>query len=171
MWTRLDQVFISKHSTDLIIACNTEPSKRGINSDHLPILTKLDLATTIIKESATHNFREVDWEEFNKELGKNLAVIEPAVTIRMQYQLNDSCNKLMTAIQTTISKVVLITRINAKSKHWWIKELTKLRRQADNLGRTASKLSHLPYHHLHAEHAAAVKLYHSTLKTTKRQHW
>jgi Endonuclease-reverse transcriptase len=127
MWTRLNQVFISEHSTDLITACNTEPSKRGINSDHLPILTKLDLATTITKESATHNFREVDWEEFNKELGKNLVVIESAVTIYTQYQLNESCNKLMTAIWTTISKVVLVTCINAKSKHWWTKELTKLR--------------------------------------------
>lgn len=68
-------------------------------------------------------------------------------------------------------KVVPITRISAKSKHWWTKELTTLRRQADKLEQKASKLSHLPYHHLHTEHTAVVKLYHTTLKYTKKQHW
>ena len=52
-----------------------------MNTDHLPILTKINLATPIAKESATHNFRYVDWLEFNKELKKNLSDIGPAVTI------------------------------------------------------------------------------------------
>ena len=170
-WTRLDQVFITEHSLDLVTICNTVASKRGISTDHLPILTKLDLATAISEESTTHNFRDVDWEEFNKELEKRLTELGPAVTIRTQYQLNEACNRLTKALQDTISKTVPVTRINAKSKRWWTKELTKLRRQADKLGRKASKLSHLPYHHVHAEHASAAKSYRDTLETTKKQHW
>jgi ribonuclease HI len=171
LWTRLDQVFISDHSTDLIIMCDTTTKERGTNTDHLPILTKLNLATPIAEEKATHNFRDVDWLEFNRELEKNLLEIGPAVTIRTQYQLNDECNKLTKALQNTISKAVPISRICAKSKRWWTRELTMLRRQADKIGRKASKLSHLPYHHLHVEHTAAVKLYRDTLETTKKQHW
>jgi len=170
-WTRLDQVFISDHSLDLVIMCDTVTSKRGVNTDHLPILTKLDLATALAEENTTHNFRDVDWIKFNKELERQLAELGPAVTIRTQYQLDDACSKLTKTIQDTITKVVPTTRINTKTKRWWTKELTTLRRQADKLGRKASKLSHLPYHHLHAEHTAAVRIYHTTLEYTKKQHW
>jgi len=59
-WTRLDQIYISDHSTNLINECNTVTLQRGINTNHLPILTKLDLATPIAEESAIHNFRDID---------------------------------------------------------------------------------------------------------------
>jgi Endonuclease-reverse transcriptase len=72
MWTRLDHVFISEHSMDLVTVCDTLTSKRGINSDHLPILTKLNLATEIMEESTSRNFRDVDWEEFKNELERQL---------------------------------------------------------------------------------------------------
>jgi hypothetical protein len=32
-WSRLDQVFLSDHSENLLIACNTETEHRGINTD------------------------------------------------------------------------------------------------------------------------------------------
>ncbi len=67
-WSRLDQVYISDHSTDLVNMCDTLTEQRGISTDHLPIITKLDLATPIMEESAMHNFREVDWEQFSKRL-------------------------------------------------------------------------------------------------------
>lgn len=100
--------------------------------------------------SNTHNFRDVDWKEFNKELKERLSELGP---------------------MDTIKKAVPLTRINAKSKRWWIKELTMLRKQADILGRKSSKLSHLPYHHVYEEHTRTAKLYHKTLDATKKQHW
>jgi exonuclease III len=36
-WSRLDHVFISEHSENLLIACDTQLEQRGINTDHLPI--------------------------------------------------------------------------------------------------------------------------------------
>jgi ribonuclease HI/exonuclease III len=171
MWTRLDHVFISDHSLELISVCDTVTSKRGINTDHLPILTKLNLDTATAEETTTHNFRDVDWEEFNNELQKQLTSTCPVTNINTQTQLNSACDKLTKALQNTIQKTVPISRICSKSKRWWTKELTTLRRQADKLGRKASKLSHLPYHYLHAEHSAAVKVYRTTLENTKRQHW
>jgi len=42
-WSRLNQVFLSEHSNDLLTSCNTQPEVRGINTDHLPILTELSL--------------------------------------------------------------------------------------------------------------------------------
>src|SRR5712672_4209163 len=170
-WSRLDQVFISEHSTELLTVCDTVTSERGVSTDHLPILTKLDLATSTAEERITHNFRDVDWKDFNKELEKRLVELGPAVTIHNQYQLDKACSELTKAIQNTITQTVPITRISAKSKRWWTKELTLLRRQADKLGRKSSKLSHHPFHHAHAEHADAVKLYRNTIETMKMQHW
>ena len=171
MWTRLDQVFISKQSMELITVCDTLSSKRGIKTDHLPILTKLNLATPLMEENITHNFRDVDWDNFNKELKRLLEATSPVTPITSQRQLNSACETLTKALQDTIAKVIPINRICSKSKRWWTRELTMLRQQADKLGRKASKLKQFPFHYLHAEHAAAVKLYHNTLENTKRQHW
>lgn len=118
LWTRLDQVFITEHSLELINSCDTAASKRGINTDHLPILTTLNLAATLSEESITHNFRDVDWEEFNKELSRQLATASPVVTINTRRQLTSACDTLTKAIQETISKVVPRSRICAKSKRW-----------------------------------------------------
>ena len=170
-WTRLDQVFISDHSLELIKVCDVIASKRGINTDHLPILTSLNLATTISEASVTHNFRDVDWEEFNRELTKQLNASTPVAPINTQSQLNSACTTLTKALQDTITKAVPVNRICAKTKRWWTKELTLLRRKADKLGRNASKLKHLPHHHIHAEHTDAVRKYRNTLETTKKQHW
>jgi len=57
-WSRLDQVFILDHSTNLVNTCDMVTSLRGINTDHIPILTKIDLATPIAEVNTTHNFRE-----------------------------------------------------------------------------------------------------------------
>jgi exonuclease III len=59
-WTRLDHIFISDHSLDSIISCNTRLEFRGIKTDHLPIVTELDLEILVTEQSSVCNFREVD---------------------------------------------------------------------------------------------------------------
>ena len=105
-WSRLDQVFLSKHSENLLITCNTQMESRGINMDHLPIRTELSLEASTIKVMSTQNFREVDWEEFGKVLERHLAELQPPTKITMQRQLDKHCSKLTTAIQSTMSKQV-----------------------------------------------------------------
>jgi endonuclease/exonuclease/phosphatase family metal-dependent hydrolase len=68
LWSRLDQVFISIHSENMLITCDTLLDQRGINTDHLPILTELNLRANIVEEGEIPNFRNVDWEDFCKEL-------------------------------------------------------------------------------------------------------
>jgi exonuclease III len=59
-WTRLDQVFISNHSTDLIEFCDMETRFRSIKTDHLPMVTKLNLTAPIVEVTPSHNFHKVD---------------------------------------------------------------------------------------------------------------
>jgi hypothetical protein len=74
-------------------------------------------------------------------------------------------------IQKVIEDQVPKTRITTKSKRWWTKELTQLRRQADKLGRQAYRRQSEPEHEIHAKHKEAVKRYDKTLSYTKKQHW
>ena len=71
-WTRLDQVFISDHSLDLIEGCETIPSFQCIKMDHLPIITKLSLTLTNSQPAVYRNFQEVDWESFQGTIVSHL---------------------------------------------------------------------------------------------------
>ena len=170
-WSRLDQVFISDHSDNLLISCDTLADHMGINMDHLPILTELNLAANSTTTDPTPNFRNVDWEEFRETLAEYLSALQPAVKITEQRHLDRSCASLMEAIQYTIHDRVPKTTITTKSKRWWTKELTQLRWQSEKLGRQSYKLRGSPDHAIHTEHKEAVKRYDKTLQYTKRQHW
>jgi endonuclease/exonuclease/phosphatase family metal-dependent hydrolase len=45
-WTRLDHVFLSDHLFDSLLSCKALADNLSPNTDHLPILTALDLNLT-----------------------------------------------------------------------------------------------------------------------------
>jgi len=67
-WSRLDQEFLSDCSDVTLIACDMLPEERGINMDHLPILTELDLTIATIVAEPVLNFWNTNWEDFRTEL-------------------------------------------------------------------------------------------------------
>ena len=170
-WTRLDQVFISEDHLDTITACEALANAPGINTDHLPILTSLDLDLTRAPINPPKNFRNVDWEKFEETLSDKLNRLPPPATIRSSGELNNACNVLTEAIQETIADKVPTTGLGIKAKRWWSKELKKLRQMANNKGRKASKYKDWPEHHLHMERWEAHKIFHKSLEYAKRQHW
>ena len=170
-WTRLDNVFISDHSLDAVLSCDTIPEQRGTCTDHLPVLTKLDLNTTVLPPRTTHNFRNMDWVKFRNTLTEKLTQLHTPNPINTQNQLDKSCTDLTNAIQSTINADVPTTTLTPMSKRWWTKELTTLRREAKRLGRQAYKFRDKPFHYSHAIYEDADKLYHRTLKSTKLNHW
>ena len=170
-WSRLDQVFISDHSENIVITCNTQTDQWGINTDHLPILTSLNLSIGTEETNEFPNFREVDWGEFQVELGRQLGKLPPAEPINSQCQLDNACAGLTKAIQKTIDTEVPMSTITPKSKRWWTKELTQLRRAANKLGRQSYRNRSDANHAIHNEHSAMVKKYRNTLDHTKSHHW
>jgi hypothetical protein len=105
-WLRLDQVFISEEHMDAIISCKALSHTPGINTDHLPILTTLDLDLARALSNPLKNFRNVDWEEFDKALSKKLNELSPPSRIHTPGELEATCSKLMEAIQDTINNKV-----------------------------------------------------------------
>ncbi|KIK42775.1 hypothetical protein CY34DRAFT_58596, partial [Suillus luteus UH-Slu-Lm8-n1] len=76
-WTRPDNVFCTDHTSDSSLSCTTNPALRGPATDHLPILSVLDLEVPIATVEEKHNFRETDWEEFNDHLAIELNKFPP----------------------------------------------------------------------------------------------
>ena len=170
-WTRLDHVFLSEHSFDMLLSCEVLADELTLNTDHLPIITKLDLTLAKAPSKSLANFRNVDWEKFRKTLEGQLRTLGLPRTIRNQGELDIECSRLTNALQNTIQSVVPTTELCPKSRRWWTKELTDLRREASRLGRKASKLKDRPNDPTHSESAKAKKAYEKAIEYNKKHHW
>jgi len=160
-------VFLSTHSNEALISCDTLPGQRGINTDHLPILTELKLEVASRLTEAIQNFRAVNWEDFKLELQKQLDKTPKPTCITNQVQLDARCKELTDALQEAIRTEVPTDEPTSKSKRWWTKELSLLRVHANKLGRMAYKLRGIPDHRIHKDHKIAKKKYQNTIKVTK----
>ena len=78
-WTRPDNVWCTSHTSDLIINCDTNPGLQGPNTDHLPILTTLDMPLVRNTPRPTRNFHAADWAKFTDHL-TNLLNASPLLT-------------------------------------------------------------------------------------------
>ena len=170
-WTRLDHVFLSEHSFDALISCEVPTDTLGPNTDHLPVVTTLDLTLSKAPARNTANFRNVDWEKYRNTLKAKLQAIGPTRAIRNQGDLDQECSKLTKALQDMTKNVVPFTEIGPKSRRWWTLELTQLRRDANRLGRKASKLEDRPDDPAHTESDKAKKAYNKAIEFNKRNHW
>jgi len=170
-WSRLDHVFISEESLGVLIACNALTDHRGINTDHIPILTELNLGVATNVAKPIPNFKDVDWDEFCKTLANFLGPDQPEEQITSQRQLDKRCSSLIEAIQNTIREQVPVTAITSKSKRWWTRELMQMHKQANLSGRQSFICCNKPEHAVHIQHKAEKKRYDSKLEYNKKQHW
>ena len=59
-WMRLDNVFCSNTLGDKVITCTTDPHLRGPGTDHVPILTTLELPVEWVASTPSYNFQAVE---------------------------------------------------------------------------------------------------------------
>lgn len=115
-WTRLDQVFVTKHTMDRILICKTRTHQRGLNTDHIPIVMRIDASLGRTESAKTKNFRDVDWKEFCSTLEKQLLGFGIPRRLRSLKEVNRECDRLTKAIQNTRAQVVPTTTICPHSK-------------------------------------------------------
>lgn len=60
-WMRLDQVYMLENTLDTLISCETQCNDRGLNTDHVVIVTKLDVTMCRTLETVSNNFRNIYW--------------------------------------------------------------------------------------------------------------
>ena len=74
-------------------------------------------------------------------------------------------------MQETIQKEVPTTDLGPKSKRWWTKELTQLRREASKLGQIASNKEVNSEDPIHTVSKKAKKAYEKAIEYNKKHHW
>ena len=82
-WTRVDNVFATHNTEPLVVACNTDPRQQGPGTDHVLVLTTLDLKILVAAAAMSHrNFRAADLAEvspnINGPIGEHPGSARPA---------------------------------------------------------------------------------------------
>lgn len=170
-WTRPDNVFCTEQTLDLFIRCETDPSNRGPKTDHVPILSVLDLATMRAAPEPRRNFRNTDWEDFNRALQTRLHALGPPTVLATVEEFQTATRNLTHVIQETIDDKVPICRPSPYAKRWWNSELSALRSGLSRLSREAYKHRHHPHHPTHEKLRQARNHYSEAIKKTKAKHW
>ena len=97
-WTRPDNIFCMNHSLETLMLCITDPDQRGPKTDHVPILTHLDLNIPLAPDSDFRNYCDVDWGEFDKYLCDLLSKLPPPHQIEMKEDFQRTARELDEAL-------------------------------------------------------------------------
>ena len=169
-WTRPDNVWCSNHTTDLFTQCDTNPGLRGPNTDHLPIISTVELLTTHAVPKPTRNFRTTDWKKFSEHLTTLLPHIEPR-RLNSEAEFRKALDTINLALKSTIEATVPINKPFPGTKRWWTSKLTDLRRTKNRLANLSHHWRGLPDHSAHQDHQNASKEYAKAIESTKKEHW
>ena len=144
-YTRVDNVFCSEDMLQAFVKCNTDLAQRPNKTDHLPILSTIDITPPDAYYKQRRNFRQMDWEEFTKTLETKLTTLQEPTEIDSAAEFYTKLEALETMIQETIAEHVPITRPCPHSKRWWTKELSEAKAQKQKLARKSyEKRAELP---------------------------
>ena len=137
-WTRPDNVFCSDNLGDKVITCMTDPRLCGPGTDHVLILTTLELPVEQVDSTPSYNFQAVEWDKFHEELARRLLEMPEPGTLDTTSDYETAVSSLTRILQETIGAAVLKSQPSPHSKRWWNKEL-------DTLKKKKKKLSSLSY--------------------------
>ncbi|KAI0055117.1 hypothetical protein BV25DRAFT_1769449, partial [Artomyces pyxidatus] len=160
-WTRVDNVWVSSDLSPHVLQCTTKPDQRPPKTDHVPILTDLDIVFDVATSTPRHNFHMTDWTLFQQTLSSALEAKGRPAEFRTGElaQFETSLRSFMDAVQSAVEKAVPLTQGTPYSKRWWTKELTDLRKRARTAGRRSERHRTDSAHLAHVAFDDARKLY------------
>ena len=170
-WTRPDNVFCTEHTCSTLVSCDTDPDRRGPNTNHLPILTQFDMSLAQAEQTPSRNYREVDWKAFNKTLDKALAKHAPPQLIATKEEFHLYTHHLDEALRSTVESCVPTSRPHPHQKRWWTKDLTRLSEELKHMRKLAYKFRTTPSHECHGLLKEKEKQLDKEIQTAKESHW
>ena len=170
-WTHPDNVFATEHTSLSLISCDTDPENRGPNTDHVPIVTVLDLTPPASDDTPSWNYRAVDWQQFSTALSKELEKIDPPRLLETKEDFQKAAKQLDDTLRRTVELAVPRTKPHPHQKRWWTRELTTLMGELKRLRKLAYKFRALLDHPIHAALSEKTKEVDKVIKTTKEKHW
>ncbi|KII85399.1 hypothetical protein PLICRDRAFT_115774, partial [Plicaturopsis crispa FD-325 SS-3] len=150
-WTRPDNVWCTANTTDCFTGCYTEPRLRGPGTDHVPIISVLDIPVPQAATSESYNFRMTDWDDFRDELEARLGDISGPNRLTTEEDFQRAADELTGAIQDTIRTTVPESKPCPHSRRWWSKELSDLKWRKNRLENESYKNRRLQDHPIHVE--------------------
>lgn len=118
-WTRLDNVFCTEHTSKLLVSCNMALDKHGPRTDHVLILTTLDMSLQVSADNPSWNYRSIDWDEFNSALSKVLTSLAgPPRTLETVEEFQQAARNLDSALHQTVESSVPKTCPHPHTKRW-----------------------------------------------------
>ena len=170
-YTRPNNVFCTSNLLNIFIRCVTEPESRPPCTDHLPLISELDIETPTGMFPSRPNFRATDWEKFNSYLKTLLSAIPQPKEICTIEHLNSTVKDLTDTILATIQQTVPTSKPSPYSKRWWSKELTQKRRGVRKAGRNSYINRSQRTHLAHEYYRRTWNEYTDMIRQTKRKHW
>ncbi|CDO74895.1 hypothetical protein BN946_scf184988.g2 [Trametes cinnabarina] len=169
--TRPDNVFASPGLLARMRSCVVERAKRPTKTDHFPICTTFDIPTEAAPMCPRRNFRAVDWEEFDSTLAKCLEAWAFPAHIDSRANFDTTLDHLMADLQATISEHVPEAASTPYTKQWWSKDLSRMRREKERLGRLDYRNRADPTHPSHAEYRRYRNMYADHIQAAKNDYW
>lgn len=171
-WTRPDNVFCSAAMEELYVRCETVPKKRGPCTDHVPIVSVLDLPLVKKAMEPTRNFRMVDWTEFLPALERRISAELPeAQALITEVQFQTAALQLTKALQDTIEECVPMTKPSVHMNRWWNRELEQSKYELNRLSGLSYRYRAVEGHSSHGELDKVRKRYASEIDKAKSEHW
>ena len=121
--------FATQNTENSMVICNMDPRQHGPGTDHVPVLTTLDLDVPMAATESWRNYRAMEWPKFREELAEQLAAIPGPGVLIDETQYQKAVNDLTVALQTAIERAVLLSKTSPHSCHWWNEDLSWLKRR------------------------------------------
>ena len=169
-FTRVDNVFCSAGLVDTFTSCDTFPQWRPQKTDHMPIISILEIEPEIVAYVGKPNFKLTDWEEFRKTLGGSLEELEDG-EITEEEQFYNRIRQVDEAIKSAVRAHVPLTKLSPYTKRWWNKDLASRKRNKERLSRLSYRSRALDEDPIHAEFLQARNDYSKAISDAKAEHW
>ena len=170
-YTRVNNIFCSVELHDRFVSCDTYPQWQPQKTDHMLIISVLEIEPDRAIHAEKHNYRLTDWDEFRKSLANNLAEMQELDEFNTTETCLNQIDTLDKAIKGAIKEHVPMTKKSPYAKRWWNKELENLKKQKECLARRSYRRRAIDEDPIHEEFRKAQNNYSTMIQKTKDEHW
>ena len=170
-YTQVDNIFCSATLLDTFITCNTNPQQQQQKTDHMPILSCLEVVPPRTDFEAKYNFKLTNWEEFCETLEASLGTLPEPEELTTVAQFHTTIEQLDLVIKAVIEKHVPMSKHSLYSKRWWSKELAELKKKKEKLARKLYERRAADGDPIHKIFRQARNDYSLAIRKAKANHW
>ena len=134
-YMRVDNVFCSADLIDTFISCNTYPQLHPQKTDHMPVISVLEMELERTIHVEKHNYNLTDWEEFRKTLGRSLEDLGETEELHTVEQFHNKLARVYEGIKAAVREHMPLTRLSPYTKRWWNKGLSDQKRSKEKMSR------------------------------------